>query len=86
MLKHLRTNGNLIDFARTTAGQYNVSLGRLRSAQLPVPTLDEQRQTVSTIDHFQSKVETLRQKQSETAAELDALMPSILSKAFRGEL
>ena len=28
----------------------------------------------------------LKRLQAETAAELDALMPSILSKAFRGEL
>jgi type I restriction enzyme S subunit len=86
VLKHLRTNGKLIDFARTTAGQYNVSLGRLGSAQLPVPPLDEQRQVVSDADTFQSKVGAVQQKQTETAEELDALMPSILSKAFRGEL
>lgn len=37
MLKHLRIVGRLVDFARTTAGQYNVSLGRLRAAKIPVP-------------------------------------------------
>ena len=31
-------------------------------------------------------LDTLKRPQAETAAELDALMPSILSKAFRGEL
>lgn len=86
MLKHLRTNGNLIDFARTTAGQYNVSLGRLRAAELPVPTLDDQQNVVAYLDDLQAKVMGLKKLQSETATELDALMPSILSKAFRGEL
>jgi len=86
MLKHLRTNGNLIDFARTTAGQYNVSLGRLHAAELPVPSLDDQHNVVAFLDDLQAKVQGLKKLQSETATELDALMPSILDKAFRGEL
>jgi len=32
------------------------------------------------------KVDDLKCLQSETAAELDALMPSILDRAFKGEL
>ncbi len=31
-------------------------------------------------------LDALKRLQAETAAELDALMPSILAKAFRGEL
>ena len=34
----------------------------------------------------QAKVDTLRSLQAETAVELDALLPSILDRAFRGEL
>ena len=33
-----------------------------------------------------AKVYALKRLQAQAAAELDALMPSILSKAFRGEL
>lgn len=86
MLKHLRTDGQLIDFARTTAGQYNVSLGRLRAAQMPVPPRTEQRRIVAYLDGLQAKVDALQKLQAETAAELDALLPSILDKAFKGEL
>jgi type I restriction enzyme, S subunit len=86
MLKHLRTNGSLIDFARTTAGQYNVSLGRLRTAQIPVPPLQEQSKIVSQVRTLETGAAPLRSLQAQTAAELDALMPSILSRAFRGEL
>ena len=86
MLKHLRTNGSLIDFARTTAGQFNVSLGRLRTAQIPVPPLHEQRKLVNQMRALESKAAPLRLFQTQTAAELDVLMPSILSKAFCGEL
>ena len=86
MLQHLRVSGQLIDFARTTAGQYNVSLGRLRSAEIPVPPLPDQLTIVEEIDGLQAKVDALKKLQSETAAELDALLPSILDKAFKGEL
>jgi type I restriction enzyme S subunit len=32
------------------------------------------------------KVDTLKRLQNETATELDALLPSVLDKAFKGEL
>ncbi len=86
MLKHLRTDGQLVNLARTTAGQYNVSLGRLRAAQLPLPTLERQRNVVAHIDKLHLKAHPLKQIQAETAAELDALLPSVLDKAFNGEL
>jgi type I restriction enzyme S subunit len=38
------------------------------------------------LDDLQSKHDALKCLQNETAAELDALMPSILDRAFRGEL
>jgi type I restriction enzyme, S subunit len=54
---------------------------------LPVPklALPEQRRIVSHLDELQGKVDALKCMQSDTATELDALMPSILDKAFRGE-
>jgi type I restriction enzyme S subunit len=85
MLQHLRVAGVLVDFARTTAGQYNVSLGRLRSAEIPSPPLPEQRRIVAELDALQAEVDALKRLQAETAAELDALLPSILDKAFKGE-
>ena len=85
MLQHLRMSGQLIDFARTTAGQYTVSLGRLRSAGIPVPPLPEQRRSLSKLDKVQGEMDALKRMQAETTAELDALMPSILDKAFGGE-
>lgn len=86
MLRHLRVSGKLIDFARTTAGQYNVSLGRLRSAEIPVPPLPEQHRITGYCDELQEKTDSLTVLQAETSIELGALMPSILAKAFRGEL
>jgi type I restriction enzyme S subunit len=47
-----------------------------------IPPLTWQRR----ISDVQAKVEVLQGPQSETAAELDALLPAILDRAFRGEL
>ena len=86
MMQHLRVAGVLVDFARTTAGQYNVSLGRLRAAEIPVPPLAEQRPIVAELDALQAEVDVLKRLQAETAAELDALLAAILDRAFKGEL
>ena len=40
----------------------------------------------SSMFSLQAKVCALKRLQAETAAELDALLPSILDKAFKGEL
>jgi type I restriction enzyme S subunit len=38
------------------------------------------------LDALQAEVDALRHLQAETAAELDALLPAILDRAFKGEL
>ena len=48
--------------------------------------VQEQRQIVAELDALQAEVDALKRLQAETAAELDALLPSILDKAFKGEL
>jgi type I restriction enzyme S subunit len=85
-LRHLRRSGALVDFARTTAGQYNVSLGRLRGAAFPIPPLSFQQTIVAELNALQSRVDAVKTLQSETARELDAMIPAILDKAFKGEL
>jgi len=51
-----------------------------------VPSLSEQRRIVAELDALQSQVDALKRLQTETSAELDALLPAILDRAFRGEL
>lgn len=53
---------------------------------VPVPPLPEQRRIVTYLDNLQAKVNALKHLQAETEAELDALLPSILDKAFKGKL
>ena len=67
-----------------TRGGFNTSL--LASVELPLPPIPEQRRIVAHLDGLQAKVDDLRKTQADTAAELDALLPSILDKAFKGEL
>jgi type I restriction enzyme S subunit len=38
------------------------------------------------LDDLQAKLDALKRHQAETAAELDALLPAVLERAFRGEL
>jgi type I restriction enzyme S subunit len=47
---------------------------------------DEQREIVHYLDSLQVKAEHLKSFQKMTAVELDALLPSILDRAFKGEL
>jgi type I restriction enzyme S subunit len=58
-------------------------LSRLR---LPIPPTSEQRRIVAYLDDLQAKVDIVKGLQEESEKELNALMPSILSKAFAGEL
>jgi type I restriction enzyme S subunit len=74
------------ELGKTTAGNLGISGTNIKSFMLPVPPLDEQRRIVAYLDRLQAKVNALRELQSASGEELSALMPSILDKAFKGEL
>ena len=57
-----------------------------RTIQFPLPPLPEQRRIVAELDALQAEVDALKRLQAETATELDALLPAVLDKAFKGEL
>ncbi len=67
-------------------GQANVNSQKLRALPIKLPPLDEQRRIVAYLDSVQARLRSLRELQSETQEELDALLPSVLDKAFKGEL
>ena len=45
-----------------------------------------QRRIVAELDALQAEVDALKRLQAGTAAELDALLPAIFDRAFKGEL
>lgn len=63
-----------------------VKQSKVEELEIPVPPLPEQRRLVAYLDGLAGQVARLARLQTETAAELDALLPSILAKAFKGEL
>ena len=66
--------------------QVNISQGILRATPIAFPDLEEQRSIVAELDALQAKLDAVKTLQTETAAELDAMLPAILDKAFKGEL
>jgi len=72
--------------AKTTSGIWKINQGHIASFSIPLPPLPEQRRVVAYLDDLRAKVDALKRLQAETAAELDAMLPSILDKAFKGEL
>jgi type I restriction enzyme S subunit len=70
----------------TGSASPHLNIGALRKFPLQVPPLPHQRRIVAHLDALQAKADALRALQAETAAELDALLPAVLTKAFAGEL
>jgi restriction endonuclease S subunit len=59
---------------------------QLVAFELPYPSLEDQRKIVAHLDDLQARVDAVKRLQAETQAELDALLPALLDRAFRGEL
>lgn len=71
-----------------THGSSNRDLGlsRMCNIEFPLAPLEEQFQIVSYLDGIMEKLASLRELQLKRRTEIEALMPSILDKAFKGEL
>lgn len=67
-------------------GNQNLVLKFIKSFPMPCPPLDEQRRIVAYLDGLQAMLDHLKALQERTTLELDALLPAILDKAFKGEL
>ncbi len=70
----------------TGSAQPTVPLHAIRELTIPLPPIAAQRRIVAELDTLQAKIDALKGFQAETAAELDALLPSILDRAFAGAL
>lgn len=74
------------DTCKTTSGIWKINQGHIESFSVPIPPIEEQRRVVAHLDGLQSKVDCLKTLHTQSQAEFAALLPSILDRAFRGEL
>ena len=80
-------NHRILDLVeRSTHDTRKLETLKLLDFTIPVPALNEQHCIVAYLEELQAKADGLKRLQAETATELDALLPSILDKAFKGEL
>jgi type I restriction enzyme S subunit len=64
----------------------HIVLREIRAFPVPQPSLDKQREIVAELDQLQMKVDAVKALHNETAVELNAMLPAILDKAFKGDL
>ncbi|MEX2310572.1 MAG: restriction endonuclease subunit S [Pirellulales bacterium] len=74
----------LVDRSGHDTRKLNTS--KLEALEIPVPPEPEQRRIVAYLDGLQAMVDELKRLQADSAAELDALLPAILDRAFKGQL
>ncbi|OGT09356.1 MAG: hypothetical protein A3J49_00850 [Gallionellales bacterium RIFCSPHIGHO2_02_FULL_57_16] len=86
LVRHKAFRDDAADHFKGTAGQQRVPQSFLEEKLIPVPPFSEQRRIVAKLEALQVEVDALKRLQSETAAELDAMLPAILDRAFKGDL
>ena len=83
---HFLTESGLEQLGEASPGgagrNRTLGLKALERIQVPIPPLEKQ----VWFDALQKKLEGINRLQAETAIELDAMVPSILDKAFKGKL
>jgi len=72
--------------ARTSAGQTGISGGDVKALPAPVPAIDEQQEVCRRVLALFALADSLARRYQHVTARVERLTPSILAKAFRGEL
>ena len=67
-------------------GKPGLNLTNIRNLTLPLPPIEEQQRVVVSLERFERSSRHVIEMQRQRRSELEALLPSILDKAFRGEL
>lgn len=70
----------------TGSAQPTIPLRGIRSLLVPIPPREEQARVVARLDALQVRLDELAERQSQARAGIQALLPAILDRAFRGEL
>ena len=72
--------------AKTTAGLYNLSAGKVKTIPLPFASLDEQIEIVRILDDLLAKGQQAKEAAEGVLEQIDLIKKAILARAFRGEL
>ncbi|HEV3262061.1 MAG TPA: restriction endonuclease subunit S [Gemmataceae bacterium] len=67
-------------------GKPGLNLTNLRNLRLPVPPLPVQQRVVEDLGRLQERIHQLASQQAGSGEAVDAMLPAILDRAFRGEL
>lgn len=59
---------------------------QLKAFKMRYPSLSEQQRIVTYLDALQAKIDTAKQLQAETEEEINSILPTVLDRAFKGEL
>jgi type I restriction enzyme, S subunit len=80
-------NSRILDLVeKSTHDTRKLETSKLLDTKIPVPPLSAQQRILAELSAMRSEVDRLKQIQAETNAELDALLPAILDRAFKAEL
>jgi len=82
----LAGNKHFSNNAQQTVGMASINQKQLASLQIPLPGFKEQKEIVHRVEALFSKADQLQEKLNAAKSGVDKLTPTILAKAFRGEL
>lgn len=72
--------------ARSTSGVNNINSEEVRALRLSLPSIPEQQEIVRRVESLLALADQIEARFEKAQAQVERLMPSILAKAFRGEL
>jgi type I restriction enzyme S subunit len=75
-----------MDKSASGVAQPTVSLKAIKQINIPIPSLEEQKQIVKILDSLRRQTQSLESKYQQELNSLEELKKSILQKAFEGEL
>lgn len=72
--------------AKTTAGLYNLSVGKIRTIPVPFAMIEEQIEIVRILDSLLAKENAAKEAAESVLDHIDTMKKAVLARAFRGEL
>lgn len=78
--------GYFQEASKQTTNLASINQRQLKAFQVFVPPIEDQKRTVSRVYELRDKLQLIKKNQDSIQVELQALLPAILDRAFRGEL